>query len=226
MNDTGWDVIIVLGISNTHGEVMRHVYPTEREQLPKGELCWDLPLVRMGKSNLLHVLAKCGTCRTEWYVPRSETRRPNRPRTGQCLPCRTHEHYKSLNGKGKNSSRYKGLRRHDGRDGYIMRALYPGDPWYEEMGIYAQRRGVPNSVRYVREHRWIMANHVGRRLNPWEHVHHKNGVKDDNRLENLELVNGSTHAAITALEAENARLRSEVARLQELVDTLQSQRGQ
>jgi hypothetical protein len=46
---------------------------------------------------------------------------------------------------------------------------------------------------YLMEHRFLMAEHLGRMLEPGEVVHHKNGKLADNRLENLEVMSKSDH---------------------------------
>lgn len=44
-----------------------------------------------------------------------------------------------------------------------------------------------NASRQMLEHRFIMASYLGRKLEPFETVHHINGDRQDNRIENLQL---------------------------------------
>ena len=74
--------------------------------------------------------------------------------------------------KGQKPFNYKGFSIHD--SGYIL-IKQPNHP-------HATYNG------YVREHRLVMEKLLGRYLLPTEDIHHKNGIKIDNRIENLELI--------------------------------------
>jgi endogenous inhibitor of DNA gyrase (YacG/DUF329 family) len=50
----------------------------------------------------------------------------------------------------------------------------------------------------MKEHRRIMEEHLGRSLDKFEHIHHINGIPDDNRIENLRIITPSQHSLIHA----------------------------
>lgn len=105
--------------------------------------------------------------------------RCGKPTKLRCLSCSSkRKPHKS----GADAHNWKGGKRKD-LDGYIHIKLQPDDFFYP----------MANSGGYVREHRLVMAKHLGRCLQPWELVHHKNGVKDDNRYEQLKLTTRGSH---------------------------------
>lgn len=70
------------------------------------------------------------------------------------------------------------------------------------------------------EHRLVMAQHLGRLLQPWEVVHHKNQDKQDNRIENLELLTTGVHTLVTRMEAEIKKLQTRVEQLEKEIERL------
>lgn len=88
-------------------------------------------------------------------------------------------HDKKESNKGKNNPMY-GIRSPNWKGGLTKTSdghIYEYCPSHP----YTSKRG------YVMQHRLVMEKYLGRYLKPEEIVHHINGIKTDNRIENLEL---------------------------------------
>lgn len=144
-----------------------------------------------------HACVKCG--RQRWVtVVRGK---PHRLTCQFCAKKGTH-----LDGHAKHwkGGRYKS-------EGYIKVWIAPND-------FFASMRGKGG---YAMEHRIIMAKHLGRVLHLWETVHHKNHIRDDNRIENLQLVSDERHEQITRLEKRIKFLEAKVEEQGKLIKFLQ-----
>jgi len=78
--------------------------------------------------------------------------------------------------RGENGSNWHGGRRKTDK-GYVL--------------VWSPTHPLANGRGYVFEHRLVMEAHVGRTLLPTEVCHHINGIRDDNRIDNLMLFNAN-----------------------------------
>lgn len=70
--------------------------------------------------------------------------------------------------------------------------------WKNSKGYIEGRVWIDDNTQIrVKQHRYIMERHLGRKLLPDEDIHHINGVKDDNRITNLQVLNHSDHTTLT-----------------------------
>jgi len=120
---------------------------------------------------------KCFTCKKILFRKLYRIKRNKRHYCSQF--CHWKDRHKYL--LGENNPKWKGGR-HKVTTGYVV-VYKPEHP-------FAQIRG------YVMEHRIIMEKHIGKYLTSKELVHHINGIKDDNRIENLKLITKKIHSQI------------------------------
>ena len=152
-----------------------------------------------------YIWRRCEKCsEAKWVILKN-----GQPETKCCRSCSHKGLKQSLETKLKKSIASTGEKNHEWRGGrsvtgagYIAIHLYPNDFFYP----MTSKKG------YVMEHRLVMAKSLDRNLHLWEIVHHKNGIKDDNRIENLQLVSGDRHNQITILEKRIKYLEGKLAK--------------
>jgi len=130
-----------------------------------------LPLIGdMGKrEDKLYKWLACPLCGKERWV-RLEKYKAKNPACYKCRP------------KGESSYNWRGGRSKDNQ-GYIRVKLSPNSPFL----CMADSKG------YVVEHRLVMAQHLERPLEKNEIVHHADGIREHNNIENLSLGTKATH---------------------------------
>ena len=113
---------------------------------------------------------------------------------------------------GNKHPNWEGGRRH--WLGYIVIWISPDDFFHP----------MCHTHNYVLEHRLVMAKHLGRRLLSWEVVHHKNNIRDDNRLENLELLpTRKQHLSSVRIQAELKKRDKRIEELEKRVLLLEAE---
>ncbi|KKM02247.1 hypothetical protein LCGC14_1786350 [marine sediment metagenome] len=115
---------------------------------------------------------------------------------------------------GEQSPGWKGGRNHH-TEGYIG-VHVPRDDFFFPMAP----KPIGRYGGYVMEHRLVMARYLNRCLLPWEIVHHKNGVREDNRLENLELLpSRKFHIVDTLTKSLLKTMKERISYLERLLKT-------
>lgn len=131
---------------------------------------------RSKKQRSTYIVVRCRDC----GKPREVTPYDLKNIGEYCSHCRP----KRRNNQGAANYNWKGGRR-IGKNGYVdlSLTLIPEED-------YKLLPSHDIEHRQTREHRYIMAKHLGRLLQPEEFVKHLNGNKSDNRIENLEIGTG------------------------------------
>lgn len=134
-------------------------------------------------------------CQAKWAIKRANTFKRPKPRKGShlnCLVCKKSFYvpqYRIKSGKVRYCSRSCLAKDHLDKFRPIHGFKKIGRPKHKYKTIMV-------NGNQVREHRWLMEQHIGRKLERWEHVHHINDDSSDNRIENLMVVSNSDHQRI------------------------------
>ena len=134
------------------------------------------------KPGNLYAWAACADCGAERWVEKNN----GAVRSVRCHPCGVAE-YQGRH-TGPKSATWKGGR-YVTTQGYIQRVILGEYPFPDS--LRRTRSGLPT----ILEHRMVWEQGHNKPLPKGCHVHHINGVRDDNRLENLMALSVGEHGA-------------------------------
>ena len=138
-----------------------------------------------GRGYSKFIWASCEKCGATRWVALAENGQPKSPTCKECSRAAI---------RGKNCPWWKGGRQQVGY-GYVRIVLDRNDPLFHKVG------------NRIQEHRLVMIRHLGRLLEPHEIIHHINGIKDDNRIENLAIEDRRNHQHYTKRKVYQQRIR-------------------
>lgn len=143
----------------------------------------DRIVVGEGKKRCWKVHVICPDCGEGRYVFSYTLKRPTF--SGRCQLCRCRFMGKGNVGRkreGEKNGNWKGGRS-IGTNNYIIRLLQPDHPFF----------CMTDARKTIREHRLVMAEHLGRPLLLTELVHHVDGNPSNNHVNNLVLMTRANH---------------------------------
>lgn len=148
-------------------------------------LHWDTLCLREpqpGKRTRRYVSITCGKCHARRWIQYDNIIKQLRKSSfmGVCQDCFHHLTWEEKHRK-------QPLRRRISSNGYIKVYLGRHHPWADAHGE-------------MYEHRLVMAQELNRPLRSYEHVHHLNNKRTDNRPENLKLMTTQENQVIRALQ--------------------------
>jgi hypothetical protein len=163
------------------------------------------------KSRGVYTWLACPDCGATRWVSRHQD-------TKLCMRCAAVRR----NLVGEKNPRWRGGVRQD-KDGYRYISVDENHPFIVMSGrVFVHGR----NRYYIAEHRLVMAQHLRRPLSDNELVHHLNGIKSDNRIDNLMLLEckqdhlpsmnvqrriSDLEKRVALLESENVLLRSQLS---------------
>jgi hypothetical protein len=163
-----------MGLIRIQKRVCKYCKEEKEQRWRKGQMYCNAKcagLAERGKNNPYwkggNITYTCAECGLKFDAPRSRSKTKEQFCTQKCAKIKMGKNRRLMNHPLWNGGRVKTP------SGYIK--------------IHAEKHPKSDINGLIFEHRVVMEKHIGRYLKPEEVVHHINGIKDDNRIENLEL---------------------------------------